>query len=128
VGRRLRQRPALGRARGAVSYSNLIVPGGADAELRRFHHDVVGPYWPPGREHVENGYGDLVMPWPAVEAPPLEMTAEWTRDEVVGYVSSWSAFRGGPLARGRAARGVARGPAPERMELRVTGRVLRCPP
>jgi SAM-dependent methyltransferase len=76
-----------------VSYSNLIVPGAAaaDAELRRFHRDVVGPYWPPGREHVENGYRDLVMPWPAVEAPPLDMTAEWTRDEVIGYVSSWSA-------------------------------------
>ncbi len=74
-----------------VSYSNLIVPGGADAELRRFHHEVVGPYWPPGREHVENGYRDRVMPWPSVEAPPLDMTAEWTLDEVVGYVSSWSA-------------------------------------
>ncbi len=74
-----------------VSYANLVAPDSADAELRRFHRDVVGPYWPPGRQHVESGYRDLVMPWPAVEAPPLQMTAEWTRDEVIGYVSSWSA-------------------------------------
>src|SRR6185436_12993382 len=53
----------------------VAVPG---AEIERFHHVVAGPYWPAGRRHVENGYRDLVMPWPAVEAPPLEMTAAWT--------------------------------------------------
>jgi hypothetical protein len=31
------------------------------------------------------------MPWPAVAAPAIEMTADWTRDELVGYASSWSA-------------------------------------
>ena len=44
-----------------------------------------------GCEHVENGYRDLVWPWPAVEAPPLDMTAEWTREELLGYVATWSA-------------------------------------
>jgi|SRR6185436_17351725 len=74
-----------------VSYGNLVLEGPAGAEIERFHHVVAGPYWPAGRRHVENGYRDLVMPWPAVEAPPLEMTAAWTRDELLGYVSSWSA-------------------------------------
>ena len=79
-----------------VSYGNLVVDapgvdGPADAELRRYNSEIAGPYWPRGREHVENGYRDLVMPWPAVDAPKIEMTAEWTRDEVIGYVSSWSA-------------------------------------
>ena len=31
------------------------------------------------------------MPWPAVDPPAIDMTAMWTRDEVIGYVSSWSA-------------------------------------
>ncbi len=74
-----------------VSYGNLAVEGAAGAEIDRFHHGVAGPYWPPGRRHVENGYRDLELPWPAASAPALEMTAEWTRDEVAGYVSSWSA-------------------------------------
>jgi SAM-dependent methyltransferase len=75
-----------------VSYGNLEI---ADAEVARivthYHHDVVGQYWPPGREHVENGYRDLVLPWRAVEAPAIEMTATWSREELIGYVSSWSA-------------------------------------
>jgi SAM-dependent methyltransferase len=74
-----------------VSYGNVVVEGAAGEEIARFYHDVAGPYWPPERAHVENGYRDLVMPWPGVEAPALAMTAAWTRDELVGYVSSWSA-------------------------------------
>ena len=74
-----------------VSYGILTVDGAAGDMVRHFYNEVVGGYWPPGREHVENGYRDLVMPWPAVAAPAIEMTADWTRDELVGYASSWSA-------------------------------------
>jgi SAM-dependent methyltransferase len=75
-----------------VSYGIDVVEGDdANAIAERYYHDDAGPFWPKGREHVENGYRDLVMPWPAVEAPPLEMTARWTRDELLGYVSTWSA-------------------------------------
>ncbi|HLL20495.1 MAG TPA: class I SAM-dependent methyltransferase [Kofleriaceae bacterium] len=74
-----------------VSYGIVLVEGDAGDIVARYYHEVVGPYWPKGREHVENGYRDLAMPWPAVEAPVLAMEATWTRDELVGYVSTWSA-------------------------------------
>jgi SAM-dependent methyltransferase len=74
-----------------VSYGIVLVDGEAGREIEHYYRDVVGPYWPAGREHVENGYRDLAMPWPTVDAPALAMTAEWTRDELLGYVSTWSA-------------------------------------
>ena len=74
-----------------VSYGKMVLDAEAGAELRHYYHDVAGPHWPPERAHVENGYRDLVLPWPAVAAPPIDMSAEWTRDELVGYVSTWSA-------------------------------------
>ncbi|MGE0395746.1 MAG: class I SAM-dependent methyltransferase [Kofleriaceae bacterium] len=75
-----------------VSYGIAILEGdAANAIAARYYHDDVGPFWPKGREHVENGYRDLVMPWPAVEAPAIDMTARWTRDEWLGYASTWSA-------------------------------------
>jgi SAM-dependent methyltransferase len=74
-----------------VSYGILRVDGEAGTLVEHYYRDVVGPYWPPGREHVENGYRDLAWPWPAVEAPAIDMVAEWTRDELVGYVTTWSA-------------------------------------
>ncbi len=74
-----------------VSYGNPLIDGVRDPDLVHYHDVTVGPYWPPGREHVENGYRDLVLPWPVVEAPSLAIEASWTRDELLGYVSSWSA-------------------------------------
>ncbi|MBA3458401.1 MAG: methyltransferase domain-containing protein [Deltaproteobacteria bacterium] len=75
-----------------VSYGVLHVEGAdADTVIQRYYSDDAGPYWPKERAHVETGYRDLVLPWPAVEAPPLEMSASWTRDELVGYLTTWSA-------------------------------------
>lgn len=75
-----------------VAYGNLVVDGDADAVIRHYYEHVVGPYWPrPGRAHIESGYRDLVLPWPPVEPPDLVMTATWTRDELLGYISTWSA-------------------------------------
>ena len=69
----------------------LAGDGAEGAPIDRFYREVVGPYWPPERRHVENGYRDLVLPWPAVEAPALAMTHAWTRDELLGYLGTWSA-------------------------------------
>lgn len=73
-----------------VTYAIMHVEG-VDALIADYYKNVVGRYWPKGREHVENGYRDLVLPWPAVEAPEIAMTAEWTRDELLGYIATWSA-------------------------------------
>jgi SAM-dependent methyltransferase len=62
-----------------------------DAAIRHFQYDRVGPYWPPGRELVEDRYQSLPFPFEAISAPPFEMAARWTRDELVGYVGTWSA-------------------------------------
>lgn len=74
-----------------VSYGIMAVPGEAGALLDRYYRETVGKFWPPERRHVENGYRDLVWPWPEIPTPPVDMTAEWTRDELIGYVSTWSA-------------------------------------
>lgn len=74
-----------------VSYGILRVDGAAGARIAHYYTDEVDAYWPPGRHHVETGYRDLVWPWPSVDAPAIDMVASWTRDELVGYVATWSA-------------------------------------
>ncbi len=92
-----------------VSYRDAELPrsaAGPDDEsgeiLARFYR-VIAPYWPAGRAHVNSAYRDLTLPWPAVEAPPIEMTARWTRDELVGYLTTWSATAKLVAAEGSAA-------------------------
>jgi len=79
-----------------VSYgwASLGARGGAADPARAAldaYQAAVGPHWPPGRAHVDNGYRDLVLPWPPLDAPTMAMTARWTVDQLLGYVATWSA-------------------------------------
>lgn len=74
-----------------VGYQNPQLDGDVGREVTRFIEDIAGPYWPAGRAHINNGYRDLVLPWPRLESPAIEMAVAWTRDQFVGYATSWSA-------------------------------------
>lgn len=82
-----------------VTYRNAEIEGDVGAQLVDFYREIE-PHWPDGRVHVSNRYRDLALPWPAVEPPALAMTAAWTRDELVGYVTTWTATARCIAARG----------------------------
>ncbi len=64
---------------------------GLDQALRTFYEEVVGPYWPPERRHVENGYEALPFPFIERSTPTFPMELRWTLAELLGYVGTWSA-------------------------------------
>jgi len=68
-----------------------LLDAAADAVMQRCYRDTAGPYWPPEREHVENGYRTLPFPYPELAAPSFELEMSWTLEELAGYVASWSA-------------------------------------
>lgn len=72
-----------------VGYGGLRVAG--DLLIERYYRVTTAGYWPAGREHVDNGYRDLVWPWPEVAAPAMDMVMAWTREELLGYIATWSA-------------------------------------
>jgi SAM-dependent methyltransferase len=88
---------------GVVSYGRVVLAGEAGAVLDAFYDDTIAPYWPPERAHVHDHYAALRWPWPAVAAPAVAMTEAWTRDELLGYVSTWSAVARFVAANGTAA-------------------------
>jgi hypothetical protein len=61
--------------------------------VRRFYDDVLQPYWPPERRHVETDYRALDFPFSRVDTPEFEMRASWTLERFIGYVRSWSGVR-----------------------------------
>jgi len=63
---------------------------GVDALIDRLYHDVLGPYWPAERRIVDRGLGDVPMPFDALQAPGFAMKARWSRDDLLGYFSTWS--------------------------------------
>lgn len=76
----------------AWTYGVLHVEGdGVDALLQEFYHDIVGPYWPPERRLVEDGYRGLAFPFAEVAPPSFNMEERWERAHLLGYLRSWSA-------------------------------------
>jgi ubiquinone/menaquinone biosynthesis C-methylase UbiE len=63
----------------------------AQQRFSDFYRDVVGPYWPPERAHVEAGYATLPFPFARLHTPELTCTMRWTLADLLGYVRSWSA-------------------------------------
>lgn len=73
------------------TYGLTTVGPEVDAALARFVEGTLGPYWPPERRLVDEGYASVRFPFAPVAAPDLEMRAEWALDAFVGYVGTWSA-------------------------------------
>lgn len=77
----------------AWAYTNALISPELDACLHVYYYDVVGPYWPPERLLVEHRYADVPFPFEEVEAPVLEIHAEWTLPDLVSYLMTWSSTR-----------------------------------
>jgi len=69
--------------------------------IEHFYKDVVGPYWPPERRQVEEGYCSFAFPFEEWAAPPLAIDVQWQAADLIGYVDTWSAVRGLEKAQGR---------------------------
>ncbi len=74
------------------SYGALQVePPEADRLVQRFYRETVGPFWPPERTLVEEGYRGLPFPYPDIPPPVFRMQQQWPLPRLLGYVRSWSA-------------------------------------
>lgn len=84
-----------------VSYGRMHVDTPAlDALLQHYHDVLVGPWWPPERRHVVDGYRALPFPYPRLPVPEFAMAVRWSQAELLGYLRSWSASAACRAARG----------------------------
>lgn len=88
--------------------SRVLVPGGViavwcydlarvdpatDGILDHFYRDIVGAYWTPERRLVDEHYRTVWFPFAELTPPPFTMEQRWTRDELLGFLHTWSAVR-----------------------------------
>ncbi|MBM7061255.1 class I SAM-dependent methyltransferase [Pseudomonas sp. UL073] len=74
-----------------LSYNRLEIEPAIDALADHLYNHIVGPYWAPGRRHVEDGYASLAFPFRGLETPPFELQVQWDLEHLLGYLQSWSA-------------------------------------
>ena len=76
-------------------YGHCKVTPEVDAVYARFYRDIVGPYWPPERSHIEDGYASIPFPsaFAPLPCPAFAMEAHWDLEEFLAYLDTWSAVK-----------------------------------
>jgi SAM-dependent methyltransferase len=77
----------------AWSYGNCRITPAVDSAYAKLYEGIVGPYWPPERAHVEDGYARIPMPFAPIAGPSFVIEARWDMEEFIAYVETWSAVQ-----------------------------------
>jgi ubiquinone/menaquinone biosynthesis C-methylase UbiE len=70
---------------------NTVEDDAVNCLVQDFYSNTVGPYWPPERKLVEEGYRTIPFPFAEIAPPVFRMEARWTLEQLLGYFSTWSA-------------------------------------
>lgn len=76
-----------------ISYGVPRLEAGLDERFARFYWQEIGPWWPAERQLVDSGYATLDFPFAEFPGPAIDIRLAWTLDELLGYLSTWSAVR-----------------------------------
>ena len=72
------------------SYAHCFVDSDCDELINELSENIVGSYWPPERKMVDEGYRNIDLPMPSISSPAFVMKAQWSVDEMLGYLMTWS--------------------------------------
>lgn len=64
-----------------------------DKITQHFYRDIVGPFWDKERVHIEKKYESITFPFPEIITRDFYYNVEWSAEEYLGYMSSWSSVQ-----------------------------------
>jgi SAM-dependent methyltransferase len=74
-----------------LTYGIHHVSPEVDAVLGRYYTEIVGPYWPTERIHVDEHYRNIPFPFQRMAAPDFEIEHLWDAAQLMAYLDTWSA-------------------------------------
>lgn len=94
----------------AIGYGLMRVAPAIDRVIARLYGEVLGPYWPAERRHIEAGYHSLSFPYARIDPGEHRMAARWHLDDMLGYLRTWSAVQRFVVDRGEDPVALVQGP------------------
>jgi len=67
--------------------------GQINEAVQHFYTHITGPYWDPERKHIDEFYKNVLFDFERLPSKDFTISKEFTKDELAGYFSSWSATR-----------------------------------
>lgn len=75
----------------AWCYKLLHVSPEIDELVNLLYQDIIGEFWPPERQYIEDSYQSIPFPFHELSAPAFQMTTQWSLSHLIHYLGTWSA-------------------------------------
>ena len=76
-----------------VYFRNMPGDKKIDDAIFNFYENVTRPYWDEARKYVEELYETVEFDYELLSVKQFETTLNWQREDMIGYISSWSAIQ-----------------------------------
>ncbi len=61
--------------------------------IDHFYKNIIGPYWDAERRYIDEHYKTIPFPFDEISIPALQMQYQWSFEQLVGYLNTWSAVK-----------------------------------
>lgn len=75
----------------ALGYGVFSAGEEADKVLHYLYEGLLGEYWDPERRYIEENYQTIPFPFEEIEVKSFENRLNWTYEQLIGYLNTWSA-------------------------------------
>jgi len=76
-----------------MGYALLRIDPETDIVIDRFYRDIVGLYWDKERKYIDELYLTIPFPFRELQTPDFFQQEEWTVEQLIGYLGTWSAVQ-----------------------------------
>lgn len=73
------------------TYDYPIITPAVDSLISAFNGDALTGYWPERIHYLTAHYATLPFPFEPIPSPEFQMQSHWDLNDLIGFVSSWSA-------------------------------------
>ncbi|MAW93695.1 MULTISPECIES: class I SAM-dependent methyltransferase [unclassified Leeuwenhoekiella] len=76
-----------------IGYSVLKTRGKLNEVIQHFYTEITNDYWDPERKYLDDHYQSIPFPFEELEMPKMHIQVNWTQDQLLNYLNTWSAVK-----------------------------------
>lgn len=75
------------------TYQRAIISPAVDRVIAKLDDEILADYWPERVRYLKELYRTLPFPFAEIQAPDFEMKPDWSLEQLLGFINSWSGVR-----------------------------------
>lgn len=76
-----------------IGYGLMYINPAIDALVHKLYEDILGLFWDEERRYITEDYQTIPFPFHEIEAPKFTIKTQWSFEQLVGYLNTWSALQ-----------------------------------